>query len=125
MHWATLGLFVDFLIRLVAGPGPSPLAQLARIPVVRMKPQLTYGKEICTLAQMLCFSLYLMLCFFWIFALCQPGNAVHVKLTHHVWVEVSACTDSAPHIDASNAGGLVKLQILVQFGFCPHTLWKV
>ena len=44
MHWATLGLFVDFLIRLVAGPGPSPLAQLARIPGVRLKPQLAYGE---------------------------------------------------------------------------------
>ena len=43
MHWATLGLFVDFLIRLVAGPGPSVLTQLARLPVARMKPQFTYG----------------------------------------------------------------------------------
>ena len=43
MHWATLGLFVDFLIRLVAGPGPSVLTQLARLPVARMKPRFTYG----------------------------------------------------------------------------------
>ena len=43
MHWANLGLFVDFLIRLVAGPGPSVLTQLARLPVARTKPQFTYG----------------------------------------------------------------------------------
>ncbi|DBA68888.1 TPA: hypothetical protein ACH3X2_013364 [Trebouxia sp. C0005] len=43
MHWATLGLFVDFLIRLVAGPGPSVLTQLARLPLACMKPQFTYG----------------------------------------------------------------------------------
>ena len=43
MHWAVLGLFVDFLIRLVAGPGPSVLTQLARLFLARMKPQFTYG----------------------------------------------------------------------------------
>jgi len=48
MHWATLGLIVDFLIRLVAGPGPSVLTQLARLPLARMKPQFTYGQLICS-----------------------------------------------------------------------------
>ncbi len=46
MHWAVLGLLVDFLIRLVAGPGPSVLTQLARLPLARMKPQFTYGQPI-------------------------------------------------------------------------------
>ncbi len=48
MHWAVLGLFVDFLIRLVAGPGPSMLIQLARLPLARMKPQFTYGQPVCS-----------------------------------------------------------------------------
>lgn len=48
MHWATLGLFVDFLIRLVAGPGPSVLTQLARLPLACMKPQFTYGQPVCS-----------------------------------------------------------------------------
>ncbi|KAK9807721.1 hypothetical protein WJX72_007166 [[Myrmecia] bisecta] len=43
MHWAMLGLFVDFFIRTIAGPGPSPLTQLARLVTCRFEPKLAVG----------------------------------------------------------------------------------
>lgn len=52
MHYAVLGLFVDFVIRLVAGRGPSPLAQLVHLFTARAEPQFAYGKH----PPPLCFS---------------------------------------------------------------------
>ena len=39
---------VDVLISFVAGPGPSVLTQLARLPLARMESEFTYGQPICS-----------------------------------------------------------------------------